>query len=96
MYKYNPSLPIQYLQYDYEFCYGEQVTVIDTDEIGYVYDYNYYMHGVVYNIQFLVRKYPRWMFWKDDELKYKGYQAKDLGIKTLIGTLTINGTIQYI
>lgn len=91
MYKYNPSLPIQHPQYDYDFHYGEQVTVIDTGEIGYIYRYHYYFYIVHYCVQFLSKSYPKWMFWKDDELYYKTYQAHELESKSIAGTWTTDG-----
>lgn len=93
MYKQRAVPQNQYPQYDYKFRYGQQVKVIETGEIGYVDQYHYYMYEVSYLIQFLVKKYPKWMFWKDDELKYKSYQARQLEVKTPAGTLTINGCL---
>lgn len=94
MYKQRAVPQIQDSRYDYKFNYGQQVRVIETAEIGYVDQYHYYPDfEVIYLIQFLVKKYPKWMFWKDDELRYKGYQAHQLEINSLVGTLTVNGTI---
>ena len=98
MYKQNYPPPIQSHThlYDYKFCYGDPVIVIDTNQFGYVFQYNYDdMYELHYYVQFLIKSYPRWMFWKDDDLNYVLYSADELKLNSLVGTLTVNGNVEY-